>query len=258
MLCDSLKDLSEIDLNNYICEEKQDGERAYFSYGRLFNRRGKDITDNFPELKSNFNGIIDAEIIIVDDKLSRIERFSLIQSRTHLKDRFKIELLAKRNNVRLMVFDILEQEHINLMNRGLEQRKELLSEAMFDNPFWIKIDYETGEEKITDMIMKGKQTGQEGVILKRKNSYYEEKRSSSWIKYKYCKEAVVEFNLYETNPKGLTLCSNSHNHRVACCGQQHKEVKDLLDTKGIVMVEIEYLDMTTNGMYRMPVFKRVV
>ena len=257
MLCETLTDITTIDLNDYLVETKMDGERVVFAYGHLFNRRGIDITKNFPELKSDFNGKVDGEIVVVDDKLSRIERFSLIQSRTHLKDAFKIGLLVKKNNVRFMAFDLLEQNNEVITNYNIEQRKEMLSAAQFNNPFWIKIEYELGCEKITDVIMLSRETGEEGVILKKKGSLYENKRSDKWLKLKFKSCVILKFNQYEIQPKGLTLCSNEHSHRVVCNGMQSVEVKRMIDTKGYIMAEIEYLDLTPNGMYRQPTFKKI-
>jgi ATP-dependent DNA ligase len=246
MLCESISDISELNLDNYYANTKFDGIRAYYENGRFYDRHNKDITSKFIELKSDIRGIFDGEIIVVDSNLDRLERFSLIQSRIHLKDEFKIGLLAKKQNIRFMVFDVIN-------DLPLSERKEQLKEVEFENKFWIKVDYV--EENIIDFIMIGKERKEEGIILKLKNSLYEEKRSKAWLKLKYKSSADLTFNQYETNPKGITLCSNNHNHRVACNGEQHKEVKRAIDERGICMVEIEYLDLTPTGMYRQIVFK---
>ena len=41
MLCESVSDISTIDLDNYYANTKYDGIRAYYENGRLYDRHNK-------------------------------------------------------------------------------------------------------------------------------------------------------------------------------------------------------------------------
>ena len=76
MLCNSLKDLSKINKDDFIYELKQDGVRAMLHLNEkttsVFNRNKVNITEKYPELKSiivpSFRSVLDGEIVILKDK----------------------------------------------------------------------------------------------------------------------------------------------------------------------------------------------
>jgi bifunctional non-homologous end joining protein LigD len=84
-------------------------------------------------------------------------------------------------------FDVLIHRGINLLNEPLSKRREVLSDLM--KPLTRKATGVSLSESIdttpAELIRVVKEFGFEGVIAKRKDSYYESgKRSGAWLKYK--------------------------------------------------------------------------
>lgn len=176
------------DSDDYIFELKFDGIRclAYLDDKTiLINRRNKDITNVFPELKDinkQVKGkcILDGEIIYIDENGK--PNFNLLQQRSLLNNSFKISLKAKRNPVTFIAFDILYSNgHITYFD--LLKRKEILTNIVVENQF-INIT-QFIEKNGIELFQKVKEEGLEGIIAKLKNSTYQiGKRSNDWIKIK--------------------------------------------------------------------------
>ena len=219
----------------------------------LVNRRGNNKTDNFPEVVRELEEyarkfcvidsfILDGEVISEDDDFNKLLKRSLT------KDKVKRKLLEKEIPVRYMVFDILESDGINLMNKPLKERL-----------LWIpnikgKVEYGDIKEVYEQAIKEDR----EGVIIKDMKSPYENgKRSFNWLKCKFFKEMVLEVNTYTENNAGIRV-EDSEGNVVQVSGTQHKEVKDKIDTNGKLKIEVQYLEKTAKGRLRNPSFRGVV
>jgi len=173
---------------DYIAELKYDGARAIpvFNHGfNLYNRRGIDITNRFPELHENngLEAVLDGEIIIGEGSK---KDFQLLQPRIHLQNELRIRMLAKRNPVNFVVFDVLEFRGEDVTKEPLEERKRLVVESVMQisrhNPQYKISAYADYNEciKVPDEY--------EGLMLKRKNSLYQSgRRSRDWLKLKTTK-----------------------------------------------------------------------
>lgn len=260
MLCQDTKEdlLGNFD-DSWICQDKVDGIRAivFVENGKVKicgrgNKGTTIITHRYPEFDSIFsssdNFVIDSEIVTKD------EIFNHTQIRDQNNNPFKVRLVSQKYPAKIMAFDLLELNGQDLSNLPFIQRFKQLR-ATVANSDWITVlPIFTDLQKRFDLM---KSQEKEGIILKRINgSYVEGKRSPDWIKCKFWKETIISFNKYETNPSGITV-ENDDGTRVLVAGAGASKVKDLIDMSGSVDLEIQYLEKTKNGAYRMPTFKRI-
>jgi len=114
--------------------------------------------------------LIDGEVVVVDDN-RRVSFNALQYSRPS-------------GHVQYYAFDILVHKARSLLRLPIEQRRELLEEALrkVQYPVLRSISFDA---KPADLIRAAKALEMEGIIAKRKGSIYEPgKRSGAWLKYK--------------------------------------------------------------------------
>jgi len=162
----------------FLFEIKWDGYRciAYVDDGEVNLRSKSDLpfNKNYPSVVSalrewNINAVLDGEIVVLNDEgkpdFNALQNFGRTQS----------------GNLFYHVFDILWLDGINLMHEPLENRKEILKRIVPENTiirFSDSID-ELGEE-FFEVV---KKNGLEGIVAKKKNSYYfPGTRSNEWLK----------------------------------------------------------------------------
>ena len=237
----------------YLYQEKADGERAIITIAKgkieAFNRRNKNITRNFIKELSQVK--INCESAVLDAELCA-ESFERLQQRALTQSQTKIQLLSKIIPVSICVFDVLSVNGKDLTKEELQQRLKLLKVILQENEA-IKVlpTYEHTElDKLLDSV---KQKNGEGIMVKDRFSRYEFKRTDTWLKYKFFQEKVMRFPSYSENPAGIRLSDGSNAVQVA--GQQAREVKDLINTKGYVDVSVQYLALSKNGLMRFPSFR---
>ena len=252
MLCNSIKDLSKIENDKYIYEPKKDGLRAFLVHTKknglkLWNREHKNILENYPEIKNlkfKDDFILDGELCAKD--------FSTLMSRQHLSDKFKIDLLAKKNPVTFWAFDILFLNNEMVMDFELINRKKVLEVFYrYENPYLKVLPYLTDLNTAKEMYK-----NEEGIILKERTSKYEmNTRSDKWLKYKKRVEVLLRFDGYEQNKdNSITLIQKKGKYRVKC--NDLTAIEKLKD--GFIECEVEGLELTKNGMVRMPILKRLI
>jgi len=176
----------------HIVEYKYDGARYQIHKGDsvlIFNRKGKIVTDKFPdivlminawEMKESF--IIDTEIYPVESCLCRPAPFKKMGTRIHSKN---IEEAVEKCPVELAVFDCMMFNGENLMDNSLRERLPFIlkfpkqaircQDGTYDAPLWnigIHVFY---NKAIND--------GYEGIMVKDFNAPYESGKRS-WVKYK--------------------------------------------------------------------------
>lgn len=249
-LCKEVPKEEEININNYYCEVKFDGERAFMFIKkgyitRLLNRRGYDNLSKYSNLKEIKvpckSAVIDGEIVI----LNRIK--------TSL---FELARKENWNKTTFIAFDLIELNGEDLREKPIEYRKNKLYELLLGLPFkQILYSSNYSYSSLWNIVINN---NLEGVVLKKKESKYLGYRSGNWLKRKYKKDITLEFNKYEEHIAGITLYStNKHKTRVACLGEQSKKVKEKLDKNKKIKAEISYLYLTDNGNYYQPTFKRL-
>ena len=188
------KEMAPFDDPNYIYELKWDGERcvAYLEPGRppeLRNKRNVRMLSKVPELaviskQVKKRCILDGELFILKD--SRPD-FSLIQRRSLMSDRFKIELDSKHNPATFSAFDVLYYDCQETMLLPLMERKALLDKSIMDGPRMAISRYVEGQG--TSLFNFAAERGLEGIVAKVKDSIFiQDKRTTDWIKMKVMME----------------------------------------------------------------------
>ncbi len=191
----------------WLFEIKWDGYRAvaFIEDGRvrLVSRNQNDLTAQFAELKSlpQFvkvqRAILDGEIVALDDEGR--PSFSLMQQRTGFQPGKR--RLPRREGVPVVyfAFDLLYLDGLDLRRVALDERKQVLQERIVAGGVIQFSDHYA--EKGLDLFEAAKQRGLEGIVAKKRNSAYEEKRSTNWLKIKITQRQECVIGGY-THPEG--------------------------------------------------------
>jgi bifunctional non-homologous end joining protein LigD len=192
---------------DWLFEIKWDGYRAiaFIDEGRvrLVSRNQNDLSAQFPELATlpKFvkarRAILDGEIVALDEEGR--PSFSLMQQRTGFrpgKPRF-----ARREGVPVMyyAFDLLYLDGVDLRRTPLERRKQLLQEQLTASEI-VRFSDHYPEQGVKLFAAAG-QKGLEGIVAKKRDSFYEETRSRDWLKIKITKRQECVVGGY-TDPEG--------------------------------------------------------
>jgi len=245
MLCEKATvEYAETLEEGWVAERKYDGVRAYIENGRLYDRREKDITEKFPE----FVGLAELNVFIIDGEIvSQSGEFNDISGRVHLKDKFFIQLSAKKSPAIFMAFDIVAA------GKQLWERKEVLSKL--DVPAWMQKAEGGGFAELWEQVQ---QNGWEGVVLKRTAAQYQEgKRSADCLKIKAFVETTAVFTKLEQHNKGCRL-ETADGHSVNVNGAQASEVLRIFGKDGKVTCEVQYLPQNNSGAWRFPSFRKCI
>ena len=259
MLCEKMTEEEIPNLvGEYKANIKYDGERlAVIKKGEdvfLLNRAGREKSFIYPEIYEDFKKVkgdfvLDGEVITTD------ELFNTLQHRSNLGKREKIEEARTKYPIKYVAFDILFLASEDLRNKPLKQRVEFLN-GFKDEVKDLRIEIvEYGE--IKEMLDRAKANDGEGILVKNMNGFYEGRRSKNWLKLKLFKEAEIQINSYTINNAGIR-CEDDYGNAVQVSGQQHHEVREILDRVGYCNIVIQYLEKTKlNNRYRFISFKGI-
>jgi bifunctional non-homologous end joining protein LigD len=191
----------------WLFEIKWDGYRAvaFIRDGqvRLVSRTQNDLTAQFrdlsglPEFIKAERAILDGEIVALDEEGR--PSFSLMQQRTGFQPGRR--RLPGREGVRVIyyAFDLLYLDGVDLRRVALEERKRLLQEIIKKSDvIHFSDDY---PEKGLELLEAARQRELEGIVAKKRNSIYEEKRSRDWLKIKITQRQECVIGGY-TPPEG--------------------------------------------------------
>src|SRR6266403_738724 len=167
--------------NEWLYEVKFDGYRCLAgkdaSGVTLWSRRGNLFTKQFPQIAQACeqlppNTLVDGEIVALDE--SGKVSFNLLQHH-----RSKAQALV------FYAFDVLIYRGRSVLTVPLYFRREVLRRIFADsNAAPISLS-ENIEASPADLIRVVKEFGFEGIVAKRKDSFYESgKRNGAWVKYK--------------------------------------------------------------------------
>ena len=192
MLASPIESRAVENLSDYIAEEKFDGMRcqAHIEHGKvkLFSRDLNEITDSFPEINTFFSerdlpaSVLDGEICVF--KNDTILPFQMLQKRMGVKK--PSEKLLSEHPVLFIAYDLLFLDDDPLFDDSLIDRRKKLEKLALDFSLPITSQMELGtEEDVEELFQRALNHGNEGLMLKRKDSVYEYgQRRKSWLKVK--------------------------------------------------------------------------
>jgi bifunctional non-homologous end joining protein LigD len=195
------------DSDEWLFEIKWDGYRsvAFIENGRvrLVSRNDNDMTALYPELGDlptylrAKTAVVDGEVVAVDAQGR--PSFSLMQQRTGIRHgRFRA---PGHQDVPVLyyAFDLIYLDGYDLHKVNLEDRKQLLNEIVIAGDNLRFSDHQVGYGHALFQV--AAQRGLEGIVAKRRNSCYEERRTREWLKIKITKEIECVIGGY-TEPEG--------------------------------------------------------
>jgi bifunctional non-homologous end joining protein LigD len=191
----------------WLFEIKWDGYRAiaFIADGkvRLMSRNQNDLTPRYPELvdlprfiKAK-TAILDGEVVALDEdgKAS----FSLMQQRTGFRPGGKRATANADVPVLYYAFDLLYLDGYDWRRVPLEERKRKLAELVVTGDVVRFSDHYAEHGKaLFEMAQK---KGLEGIVGKKRSSFYEERRSREWLKIKIRQRMECVIGGY-TQPEG--------------------------------------------------------
>lgn len=192
MLASPIESRAVTDLSDYIAEEKFDGMRcqAHISDGKveLFSRDLNEITSSFPEIVDFLSDkklpdlVLDGEICVFKD--DTILPFQLLQKRMGVKKPAK--KLLTDYPVLFITYDLLFLDGNPLFDESLMVRRKKLEKlnSKFRLPITSQMEL-SSEDDVEKLFQRALDHGNEGLMLKRKDSVYEYgQRRKSWLKVK--------------------------------------------------------------------------
>ncbi len=184
---------------DWLFEIKWDGYRAiaFIDDGklRLVSRNQNELTPRYPELKDlpKFvhakTAILDGEVVALDEQ-GRAS-FSLMQQRTGFRPGGRRGAVNADVPVLYYAFDLLYLDGYDWRKVPLEERKKKLASLLVTGGSVRYSDhYETQGKALFEMA---RAKGLEGILAKKRDSIYQERRSSEWLKIKirHRLEAVI-------------------------------------------------------------------
>ena len=195
------------DDSNWVFEIKWDGYRAvsFIENGkaRLVSRNQNDLTPRYPELRelptlvNAKSAILDGEVVVLDDKGR--SSFSLMQQRTGIREHGRQAPARSDLPIIYYVFDLIYLDGYDLRRVRLEDRKRVLQQVITASDILRYSDHYPRQGKALYEVAKEK--GLEGIIAKKSNSCYEERRSREWLKIKITQTVDCVIGGY-TDPEG--------------------------------------------------------
>jgi len=171
------------DLHRYIIEPKYDGIRCIAYGSQLINRSMIDVTDRFPEIKQPYkDAVLDGELVCFNAQ--GVPDFQLMQRR--MNRFYDIAEQARLYPATFVVFDLLEQHGLNLLQTPLWRRKTYLGQLgdLTHAPSVVGYTASYVEALV--------EQGWEGAMAKRDESPYRPgSRTLDWLKIKLRKQTVV-------------------------------------------------------------------
>jgi bifunctional non-homologous end joining protein LigD len=178
---------------NWLFEIKWDGIRAICTVDArgnvsLQSRNGNDLLPRFPSLATLADWFTQRPIV-VDGEIVALDRYG--RSSFQLLQRHHMDDSGKPPRIRYVAFDLLFAGGRDLRNEPLYKRKELLRAIVRPGGIVMYSEHVVGKGKALFRVAQRRHL--EGIVGKRRDASYEERRSPDWVKIKtgYEQETVV-------------------------------------------------------------------
>jgi bifunctional non-homologous end joining protein LigD len=188
MLAESIE--KPFDDPGWLFEIKWDGYRAvaFIENGkvRLVSRNQNELTPRYQELK-NMSELVKAKTAILDGEVVALDSegrasFSLMQQRTGFRPGGRRVAAKADVPVLYYAFDLLYLDGYDWRRMPLEERKNKLTSILKPGDVLRFSDHYEAQGKALFEIAGERKL--EGILAKKRNSYYEERRSREWLKIK--------------------------------------------------------------------------
>ncbi len=205
MLATSVDD--PFDGPDWLFEIKWDGYRAVaFIEGaklRLVSRNQNELSQRFPELK-DLPKFVKAQTAILDGEVVALDAdgrasFSLMQQRTGFLPGGHRGTVRADVPVLYYAFDLLYLDGYDLRTLPLEERKKKLAAILIAGDAARYSDHYEQQGKALFEMARAK--GLEGILAKKRDSIYQERRSTEWLKIKIRHQLEAVIGGY-TEPEG--------------------------------------------------------
>lgn len=177
----------------WVHEFKWDGVRALVvSDGarvQLRSRLGNDVTAGYPELADlapalPAGTVVDGEVVAFDARGA--PSFPLLQRRMHLRDPTRVAMLAREVPVVLLVFDVLVDRGVPVVDESWSDRRARLERLDLAGAAWSTPPV---VDDLGTALRTAAERGLEGVVSKRRDARYRPgERSPDWRKLRLMRE----------------------------------------------------------------------
>jgi bifunctional non-homologous end joining protein LigD len=190
--------VAKLTASQWAFEAKWDGYRllvdADHGEVRLRSRSGRDLTEEFPQLRSlaadlgDHHAVLDGEVVALD--ASGVPRFSEMQNR------------ARATHIEFRAFDLLYLDGRSLLRAKYRDRRKLLETLASSGGVNVP-DLLSGDG--AEALEYSRKHRWEGVIAKKRDSTYQPgRRSASWVKDKYWNTQEVVIGGWRAGEGGRT------------------------------------------------------
>ena len=193
--------------DEWLFEIKWDGYRAvaFVDKGkvRLVSRNQNEFTPEFPELQEIASrvkakqAVLDGEIVALDEQGR--PSFSMMQQRSGLTTGTQRRARDKSVPIVYYAFDLLYADGYDVMRVDLEKRKESLKALLNTSELVRYSDHVVSQGE--ELYRAAREQKLEGIVAKKRNSYYIQKRSREWLKMKVTMQQECVIGGY-TDPRG--------------------------------------------------------
>ena len=192
---------------SWLFEIKWDGYRvvSFIEDGtvRMVSRNQNDLGPRYPELNAlpklvnAKSAILDGEVVVLDEQGR--PSFSLMQQRTGIRAHGRQAPSRPDLPIIYYVFDLIYLDGYDLRRVALDDRKRVLRGILPSGELVRYSDHHAGQGMA--LFQAAKQKGLEGIVAKKCNSCYEERRTREWLKIKITQTVDCVIGGF-TNPEG--------------------------------------------------------
>ncbi len=198
----------------FAVEVKYDGQRGLVIVDddgvTVFTRNGADVTQTFPELAS-IRAAVGARRVVLDGEIVAVgsdgrPSFTRLQQRWPQNRRPSAQLV-RDVPTRLLAFDILAVDGLDVTHEPYHQRREILSELMVvDKAPALTVPRHWIDVSPAEMLQACAAHAMEGIVTKHLNSPYRPGRSPHWVKtmVRATAELVIVGHI-DTRPAGGSI-----------------------------------------------------
>lgn len=235
-----------------IAEIKYDGMMALYENGRFYNRHGRDVTFQFPELRVDPTLVIVGEIVILKDGISK---FHLMHKR-NIDNPKDIRLKSMLYPATFAVFDVLEIQGQDIQDQTLERRRIVLNQleksGLVNDHVMVGGYWGCPKEKVQDLLSLMRDQHAEGIVVKDLNSRYTANRSDGWMKLKAWRTEDYDILRPEVTENGATviwIVNKGYEQKVVV---NDEDLAARIRNGQVKRVTIRFLDEEPSGALRQP------